>query len=154
MLRAGSKSLQSCSLTAGGANVSEKLPVAENLDRIGAEEYRCQKEEVQRILWAPRAPEKKLKTKLACDAGKSVPDLAPGLLSPLISFSRAQPTSHGENQPGLCGFSSVIPAPQDGHNLCGFSFPLWSLLCSGQVHTHAQNRQMPPGKKISRDQLA
>ena len=147
MLKAGSKSLQSCSLTAGGANVSEKLPVAENLDGFGAEEYRCQREEVERILWAPWAPEKKLKTKLACDAGKSVPDLAPGLLSPLISFSRAQPTSHGENQPGLCGFSSVIPAPRDGHNLCGFSFPLWSLLAQVKSTPILRIGKCPQGRK-------
>lgn len=35
MLRAGSKSLQSCFLTAGGASVFGKLLVAENLDVIG-----------------------------------------------------------------------------------------------------------------------
>lgn len=35
MLRAGSKSLQRCFLTAGGASVFGKLLVAENLDMIG-----------------------------------------------------------------------------------------------------------------------
>lgn len=46
----------------------------ENLDTIPVE-YRCQREELKMIPRAPQVPEKKFKTKLACDASSTGPDL-------------------------------------------------------------------------------
>ena len=69
MLRAGSKSLQSCFLTAGGASVFGKLLVAENLDMIGRRGTQRLKGRSGNDPLGPMGPRRKTKTKLTCDAG-------------------------------------------------------------------------------------
>lgn len=70
MLRAGSKSLQSCFLTAGGASVFGKLLISENPDMIGTRGTQRLKGRSGNDTLGPMGPRKKQnKTKLTCDAG-------------------------------------------------------------------------------------
>lgn len=92
--------MQSCSSTAGGANVCEKLLA----------ESRHHGEELESIPRAPRVPENKLRTKLAGDANNAGPDLVSvrSRVSLLLSFSRM---SCRESQPGLWGLFRFLICP-------------------------------------------
>lgn len=69
MLRAGSKSLQSCFMTAGGANVFKKLLVTENLDMIGTRGAQSLQGGSGNDPLGPLGPRKETPNKLTCDAG-------------------------------------------------------------------------------------
>lgn len=114
---------------------------------------RCQKEEVEMILCSPWALEKELKIKLACDAGSSGPDsvsVRSQVTEPSYQLLKAPQMSHGKKQSSLwgsSGFSSVLPVPGDGHNLCSFCLPHWSLYSFRSSHTYVQKRQSSNGRK-------
>lgn len=81
---------------------------------------------------APRAPGKKLKIKLARDAGNSGPDLVSvrKIIEPSYQLPRAQQLSRRENQPclGVPLISQLSCQPLEMPQPLGFCRPWWSLL--------------------------
>lgn len=100
---------------------------------------------------APRAPGKKLKIKLARDAGNSGPDLVSvrKIIEPSYQLPRAQQLSRRENQPclGVPLISQLSCQPLEMATTSGFLPTLVESADSGQVCTPAQKRQSPQERK-------
>lgn len=100
---------------------------------------------------APRAPGKKLKIKLARDAGNSGPDLVSvrKIIESSYQLPRAQQLSRRENQPclGVPLISQLSCQPLEMATTSGFLPTLVESADSGQVCTPAQKRQSPQERK-------